>query len=660
MSYTKQLFKSGDVLKASQLNAMDAQIYANEVALAEKQPKGDYPTTSEVEKKILQAKPDLSAYLTKSLAESTYQPKGNYLTKHQDISNLATKDEIPSLTGYATEQWVTSQNYLTTHQDISNLATKDEIPSLKDYVKTEDLVPITTSTTQLSNKVTALEKAGFITEHQTLKTLNGTSLVGEGNVEINPTKEIKEYNQQVGFVTLPDEQIAFGLRDSNGYYAFQIDNDGIIRVGTLYVNNLHTSKEETNSSSWLKGKKCFVLGDSLSADTKSTGSWHQKFCELSGAVLDANLNRNWFSVGGTATIGTHTEKDACAQMRAKRLVEYYKEGNDVDIIFLQNVNDINNNRYSAGINGKGSSEDLPFFENQVITYNKDIIAVSTASTEVIAYFKEHLSEILEGVTPMVGTVVDMLYTTGTSGAKEMTINTTPTADGNITLTFKKASNYRNEVYNIAVKAGMSKEEVVNAILEWQYQDVGYYDDVAGENGDSVIFSSPYSLEFDGGNTGIEVTITDTGTINRYPIAFKSLNVEDFTNVDSWGYESSVTYWSAQKGLMEYLQKNIPTAKIFYLILPYYKVTYPASGDYLRADGSFNMEKWVSSNNSSVASKLYAEQPLVAKYYGCPCIDVVSNCSINGVNIESFYPSNDVHPKTAGYNVWGETIYRLIN
>ena len=578
MGYTKQNFNAGDVLKAAQLNAMDEQIAANEIALEGKQPKGDYPTNSEVDEKITQSQPNLSVYLKSADADTKYQAKGNY-----------------------------------------------------------------------------------ITEHQKIKTLNGNVLVGEGNIELNISNEVKAYMQSVGFVVKPDEEVAWGVRDSQGHYAIKVDNNGVVNIGNL--NALESNLKNDNassSSSWLTGKKCFVLGDSLSADGKGTGSWHQKFCELSGAILDADLNRNWFSVGGTATIGTHTEKDACGQMRAKRLVDYYKEGNDVDVIFIQNVNDINNNRYSAGINGKGSSEDLPFFENQVITYNKDIIPVTTASTEVIAYFKEHISEILDGVTPMVGTVVDMLYTTGTSGAKEMTINTTPTTDGNITLTFKKASNYRNEVYNVAVKAGMSKEEVVNAILEWQYQDVGYYDDVAGENGDSVIFSGPYSLEFDGGNTGIEVTIADTGTINRYPIAFKSLNVEDFTSVDSWGYESSVTYWAAQKGLVEYLQKNIPTAKIFYLILPYYKVSYPATGDYLRADGSFNMEKWVSSNNSSTASKLYTEQPLVAKYYGCQCIDVVSNCSINGVNIQSYYPSNDVHPKTDGYNVWGETIYRLIN
>ena len=37
MSYTKQQFKNGDILDASQLNAMDEQIAANEIAITKKQ-----------------------------------------------------------------------------------------------------------------------------------------------------------------------------------------------------------------------------------------------------------------------------------------------------------------------------------------------------------------------------------------------------------------------------------------------------------------------------------------------------------------------------------------------------------------------------------------------------------------------------------------------
>lgn len=116
---------------------------------------------------------DINDYLTKSDAASTYQPKGDYLTQHQDLSEYAktaelesaledlkaeleaeiedvdvtdqlkdyaksadvTKEiadavkgveaKIPSLDGYATQEWVEEQEYLT------------EVPA--EYAKTVDV-----------------------------------------------------------------------------------------------------------------------------------------------------------------------------------------------------------------------------------------------------------------------------------------------------------------------------------------------------------------------------------------------------------------------------------------------------------------------------------------------------------------------------------------
>lgn len=468
------------------------------------------------------------------------------------------------------------------------------------------------------------------------------------------------------YALVNNDDYAIAIADMNGNIAIAVDNDGKVRIANLEAGNEpedDDEEEETPSTDcWLKDKHCFVLGDSLSADTSAKGSWHQKFCELTGAILDADKNRGWFSIGGTATIGTHTEQNACCQMRAKRLVDHYNEGNPVDVIFIQNVNDINNNRFSAGINTKGTTADLPFFENQVIVYNEATVETSSPSTDVVKYFKDNLSTILNGVTPMTGTVIEMLYTNGGTNAKELTIKSAPTADGNITLTFKYGAAYRDEKYNVAVRAGMSISDVVAAILEWNYADVGKYDDVEGKNGNSVVFSSPYSLTFDGGSTGVTATVSNTAAVNRYPMVFNSLDVSEFSDSSKWVSEAAISYWSAQKGLIEYLQKNIPNAKIFYLILPYYKVTYPATSGsaYLRPDGSFNMEYWDSNGRGGKSAQaLYAEQPLVANYYGCGYIDVVNNCSISPVNIEEYYPSNDVHPTTAGYNAWGETVARLL-
>ena len=73
--------------------------------------------------------------------------------------------EIPSLSGYATEQWVLDKHYIT-GVDLSDYALKSEIPT------------IPTSNTAFTND------AGYLTEHQPIKTINGNSLIGTGDIEI--------------------------------------------------------------------------------------------------------------------------------------------------------------------------------------------------------------------------------------------------------------------------------------------------------------------------------------------------------------------------------------------------------------------------------------------------------------------------------------------
>lgn len=50
------------------------------------------------------------------------------VAKSGDYEDLINKPTIPDITGLATETWVNEQGFLTQHQDLSNYATKDEIP----------------------------------------------------------------------------------------------------------------------------------------------------------------------------------------------------------------------------------------------------------------------------------------------------------------------------------------------------------------------------------------------------------------------------------------------------------------------------------------------------------------------------------------------------
>ena len=79
--------------------------------------------------------PSLDGYATQEWVSAQ-----GYLTEHQSLAGYATESWVESK-GYitsipdtfATKDWVSSQGYLTEHQDLSSYALKSEIPSLDGY-----------------------------------------------------------------------------------------------------------------------------------------------------------------------------------------------------------------------------------------------------------------------------------------------------------------------------------------------------------------------------------------------------------------------------------------------------------------------------------------------------------------------------------------------
>ena len=85
---------------------------------------------------------DLSNIATKDeipsmdgLAKKDWVESRGYITSSA-LSGYAKKSDIPTLKGYATQEWVNEQGFLTEAQDLSGLVKKTE---LKDYVKTTSL-----------------------------------------------------------------------------------------------------------------------------------------------------------------------------------------------------------------------------------------------------------------------------------------------------------------------------------------------------------------------------------------------------------------------------------------------------------------------------------------------------------------------------------------
>ena len=109
-----------------------------------------------------------------------------YLTEHQDLSSYALKSEIPSLDGYATEEWVENKGY----------ALESEIPDVSGYV-----------------------------QETNLKTINGESLVGKGDIVIQTTAA----NIECGPV-------------SNSLFNFSNVNEGLIQIADS-VEEINNTKE---------------------------------------------------------------------------------------------------------------------------------------------------------------------------------------------------------------------------------------------------------------------------------------------------------------------------------------------------------------------------------------------------------------------------------
>ena len=126
-----------------------------------------------------------------------------------------TIDTNVDLTGYATEQWVNEQGFLKEHQDISNLATKAELATKQDTINDLDTIRSGASKgetalqsvpseyvteTELNNKgyLTSVPseyalktdipdittKQDTLVSGTNIKTINGNSLLGSGDIEI--------------------------------------------------------------------------------------------------------------------------------------------------------------------------------------------------------------------------------------------------------------------------------------------------------------------------------------------------------------------------------------------------------------------------------------------------------------------------------------------
>ena len=159
-----------------------------------------------------------------------------------DLSNIATKDEIPILDGYAKEDWVRRQGYLKTHQSLVGYAKKSDLPT--DYVKESDLSEYV-KVSEISSTLNDYVKKSSLSEYVKTSTFNSklNSLAKKSDIEGYATQ--KWVNEQ-GFLTKNQDLSEFATKtDLKDYVKIKSLNNtlnGYVKKNSVYTQNESDSK----------------------------------------------------------------------------------------------------------------------------------------------------------------------------------------------------------------------------------------------------------------------------------------------------------------------------------------------------------------------------------------------------------------------------------
>ena len=154
-----------------------------------------------------------------------------------DLSNIATKDEIPILDGYAKEDWVRRQGYLKTHQSLVGYAKKSDLPT--DYIKESDLSEYVKAS-EISSTLNDYAKKSSLSEYVKTSTFNNklNSLVTKADINGYATQE---WVNEQGFLTKNQDLSEFATKtDLKDYVKITSLNNtlnGYAKKNSVYTQN---------------------------------------------------------------------------------------------------------------------------------------------------------------------------------------------------------------------------------------------------------------------------------------------------------------------------------------------------------------------------------------------------------------------------------------
>ena len=253
---------------------------------------------------------DTSHFITNEILESK-----NYLTQHQPLDNLVTKEELNSK-GYVTDEALNSKGYLTEHQNISHLVTNDELNSKgylteevlnsKNYL-TEDVLNTKNYLTQhqdLSSLVTRqeLENKHYLTEHQPLSHLVTTSdLEVLRNISVNKAE----------FNSFKDNVVTKTELAEKGYLTTQYDDTDVKNRIQALENRPTTGGTQIQDTGWLKVSGENAIAENIVEIRRIANTVHVRFRNENGdfiiveniySILDKEISGGFGSVTNNSPI----------------------------------------------------------------------------------------------------------------------------------------------------------------------------------------------------------------------------------------------------------------------------------------------------------------------------------------------------------------------
>ena len=226
-------------------------------------------------------------------------------------------------------------------------------------------------------------------------------------------------------------------------------------------------------------------------------------------------------------------------------------------------------------------------------------------------------------------------------------------------------------FTTQITAGMTIQQVVNAMSIWKYGDTTDWSNNDEIDSDTLHLTytgqeehPSVSIVFtDLDNCGVSlVSNTEVGRIRYILRYFYPTTTTDWSDETKWLHlndgNDSLGYGFV-KGCIEMLQKGLPNAKI---------IIWSVQGLMLNQNsyvnnGCFNNQAFLDNDPNYKKFEVDARTVMfgVAEQYALKTIDVAGMCGITPLNMfeGDFYNENDLHPRPAGYQRWAETLVENI-